>query len=121
MAKFVVRQTATGYQFRLKAGNGETIAASEVYNTRAACMKGVESVKSSCVGEIEDHTVQSITAVKNPKFEVYVDKTEEFRFRLKAKNGKVVATSQGYTTKAACENGVASVKKNAPLADIEEA
>lgn len=121
MAKFVVRQTATGFRFDLRAGNGESIAASEVYDTKAACIKGVESVKASCTGGIEDHTAKSVTRVKNPKFEVYTDKAGEFRFRLKAKNGKIVAVSEGYITKASCENGIESVKQNAPDAEIEEA
>lgn len=54
------------------------------------------------------------------KFEVYKDKAGEYRFRLKAANGQVIATSEGYTTKAACENGIESVKKNAAEATIEE-
>lgn len=54
------------------------------------------------------------------KFEVYTDKKGEFRFRLKASNGQVIATGEGYTTKAACLNGVESVKKNAPDAEVVE-
>ena len=120
MGKFVVRETATGVKFDLKAGNGEVIATSEVYSSKASCLKGIESVKNNCVGEIEDQTVEPIVTVKHPKFEMYQDKAGEFRFRLKAKNGEVIATSEGYKTKASCENGIASVKKNAPEAEIEE-
>ncbi len=120
MGKFVVRETATGVKFDLKAGNGEVIATSEVYSSKAACLKGIESVKNNCVGEIEDQTVEPIAEVKHPKFEMYQDKAGEYRFRLKAKNGEVIATSEGYKTKASCENGIASVKKNAPEAEIEE-
>lgn len=120
MGKFVVRETATGIKFDLKAGNGEVIATSEVYSSKASCLKGIESVKNNCVGEIEDQTVEPIVTVKHPKFEMYQDKAGEFRFRLKAKNGEVIATSEGYKTKASCENGIASVKKNAPEAAIEE-
>ena len=57
MGKFVVKRTNTGIKFDLKAGNGEVIATSEVYTTEAACMKGIESVRNNCVGEIEDQTV----------------------------------------------------------------
>ena len=121
MGKFVVRETATGIKFDLKAGNGEVIATSEVYSSKAACLKGIESVKNNCVGEIEDQTVEGYEAVKHPKFEMYQDKAGEYRFRLKAKNGEVIATSEGYTSKAGCENGIASVKKNAPDAEIKEA
>ena len=52
---------------------------------------------------------------------MYQDKAGEFRFRLKARNGQIIATSEGYTTKNACENGVESVRKNAPEAAVEEA
>ncbi|MBE6687703.1 MAG: DUF1508 domain-containing protein [Ruminococcaceae bacterium] len=118
MGKFVIKNTATGFKFDLKSGNGETIATSEVYTTEAACINGVKSVKNNCVGEIEDQTVENFEKVKHPKFEVYADKAGEFRFRLKAKNGEVIATSEGYTSKAGCLNGIESVKKNAPEAEI---
>lgn len=120
MGKFVVRETATGIKFDLKATNGQVIATSEVYTTKAACLKGIESVKNNCIGEIEDQTVEEIVQVKHPKFELYTDKAGEFRFRLKAKNGEVIATSEGYKTKASAENGIESVKKNAPDAETVE-
>ena len=120
MGKFVVKQTATGFKFDLKAGNGEVIATSEIYTTEAACMNGVESVKVCCAGEVEDQTVTPIEEKKHPKFEIYTDKAGEFRFRLKAKNGEIIATSEGYKTKSSCENGVESVKKNAPEAEVTE-
>ena len=58
--------------------------------------------------------------VTNPKFEMYRDKAGEYRFRLKARNGEIIASSEGYTGKAACENGIESVRKNAPEAEIVE-
>ena len=118
MGKFILKQTATGFKFDLKAGNGETIATSEVYTTEAACLNGIESVKKNCIGEVEDQTAAEVVAVKHPKFEVYTDKAGEFRFRLKARNGEVIAVSEGYTTMNSCENGIASVKKNAADAEI---
>ena len=121
MGKFVIKETATGFKFDLKAGNGETIATSEVYSTKAACLKGVDSVKANCVGEVEDQTVETVTPVKHPKFELYTDKAGEFRFRLKAKNGEIIAVSEGYKAKASCENGIESVKKNAPEAAVVDA
>ena len=121
MGKFVIKQTATGFKFDLKAGNGEVIATSEIYTTEAACIKGLESVKACCVGEVEDQTVEPIEAKKHPKFELYTDKSGEFRFRLKAKNGQIIATSESYKTKPSCENGIESVKKNAPEAEVTKA
>ena len=121
MGKFVVKETATGFKFDLKAGNGEVIATSEVYTTKAACLNGVESVRANCVGAVEDQTVEGYAAEKHPKFEVYEDKAGEYRFRLKARNGEVIATSEGYKAKAGCLNGVESVRKNAPEAELVEA
>ncbi len=121
MGKFVVKETATGIKFDLKAGNGEVIATSEVYSSEAACMNGIESVKKNApVAAVEDQTVEGYATEKNPKFEVYQDKAGEYRFRLTATNGQVIATGEGYKAKASCLNGVESVKKNAPDAEVEK-
>lgn len=120
MGKFVVKKTSTGVKFDLKATNGQVIATSEVYTTEAACMKGIESVKNNCVGGVEDQTVENYEVLKHPKFEVYKDKAGEFRFRLKAKNGEVIAASEGYKAMDSCLNGIESVKKNAPEAPVEK-
>ena len=121
MGKFVVRKTNTGVKFDLKATNGQVIATSEVYNSDAACKNGIESVKKNApVAAVENQTVEGFETLKNPKFEIYLDKAGEYRFRLKAKNGQVIATSEGYTSLDGCENGIESVKKNAPDAEIVE-
>ena len=67
---------------------------------------------------VEDQTVEGFEQLKHPKYEVYLDKAGEFRFRLKARNGEIIATSEGYKAKASCLNGIESVKKNAPDAAI---
>ena len=122
MGKFVVKETGTGFKFDLKAGNGEVIATSEVYTTEAACKNGIASVqKNAPVAGVEDQTVEGFEKVKHPKFEMYTDKAGEFRFRLKATNGEVIAVSEGYTAKAGCKNGIESVKKNAPEAEVVKA
>ncbi len=54
------------------------------------------------------------------KFEVYADKAGKFRFRLKAANGQVIATSEAYEAKDSCLNGIESVKKNAAGAEVVE-
>lgn len=121
MGKFLVKETKTGIKFDLLATNGQVIATSEVYTTKAACLNGIESVKkNAAVAEIEDQTVETVETKKNPKFEVYTDKAGETRFRLTATNGQIIAVSEGYTTKANALNGVESVKKNAPDAEITE-
>jgi uncharacterized protein YegP (UPF0339 family) len=53
-----------------------------------------------------------------PKFEVYTDAAGKYRFRLVAPNGQTIAVGEAYESKASCQNGIASVKKNAPIADV---
>ena len=121
MGKYVVKKTATGIKFDLKAGNGEIIANSEVYTSKSACMNGIKSVMNNApVAPVEDQTVEGFEKCKNPKFEVYTDKAGEFRFRLKAKNGEIIATSEGYKAKSSCMNGIESVRKNADSETVEE-
>ena len=120
MRIFSLRRISSGFKFDLKASNGQIIATSEVYDTRAACRKGIESVrKCAPLAPVEDLTVPSPVA-KNPKFELFLDKAGQYRFRLKARNGKIIAVSEGYATKSGCENGIHSVRINAPEGSVEE-
>lgn len=122
MGKFVIRKTNTGVKFDLKAGNGEVIATSEVYSSDAACKNGIASVqKNALIAAVENQTVEGYATEKNPKFEIYTDKAGEFRFRLKATNGQIIAVSEGYKAMAGCMNGIESVKKNAVDAPTVEA
>ena len=122
MGKFIVKQTNTGYTISLKAGNGEVIGiGGEVFNTKASALNSVESVKKNApIANVEDQTVEGFEAQKHPKFEIYKDNAGEFRFRLKARNGEPILASEGYKAKASCENGIESVRKNAPDAAVEE-
>ena len=122
MGKYIVKKTSTGIKFDLKATNGQVIATSEVYTTRSACLNGIASVrKNAPLAEIEDQTQPEVKEVKHPKFEIYADKKGELRFRLKARNGEIIASSEGYKSMDSCVNGIESVKKNAPDSEIEEA
>ncbi len=122
MGKFVVREVPSGIKFDLKATNGEVIATSEVYKGKKSCLNGVKSVaKNAPVANVEDQTVENFEKAKCPKFEMYVDKAGEFRFRLKATNGQIIAVSEGYVAKKSCENGIESVKRNAVDAPVIEA
>ena len=119
MGKFAVKQVKTGIMFNLKASNGQVIATSEVYNSDAACRTGIESVrKNAPIAPIENQTVEGFVKEKHPKFEVYQDKAGEYRFRLKATNGQIIAVGEGYKALSSCLNGIESVKKNAPDAEI---
>ena len=94
------------FQFVLKAGNGQVILASEGYSTKAACENGIESVrKNSQVDE---------------RFDKLEAKNGKLYFNLKASNGQIIGSSEMYESIAARDNGIESVKKNAPDADIKE-
>ena len=122
MGKFEIKKTKNdGFMFNLKAGNGEVIATSETYNSLDACKNGINSVITNAPeAPVEDQTVEGFATEKNPKFELYTDKKGEFRFRLKAKNGQIIATGEGYKAKAGCKNGIESIKKNVVDAKIVE-
>jgi len=120
MGKFVINETKTGFNFHLKAGNGETILTSEVYSGKDACENGVEAVRKAAPdANIEDQTVEGFEEQKHPKFEIYADKAEKFRFRLVARNGQTLGGSEPYNSKQSCKNGIDSVKRNAdsPIAE----
>ena len=116
--KFIITTTKNGeFTFNLKAGNGEIIlTASETYTTMGACENGINSVKKNALAAIEDQTREE--SVKNPKYELYQDKSGEFRFRLKAGNGENIGKSEGYKAKASAKKGIASIGKNAPEAPV---
>ena len=120
MAKYVLSEAKNGFKFNLVASNGEVIASSQLYKSITTAKNGIASVTANApVANIENQTVKDFKTELNPKFEVYKDKKGEFRFRLKAKNGQIIASSEGYSKIDSCLNGVASVKKNA-AAKIEE-
>ena len=120
MGKFVIRTVNSGLKFDLHAANGQSILTSEVYTTEHACRKGIESVrKNAALAKLEDQTDPAQKTLTNPKFEVYLDKAGFYRFRLKARNGEIIAVSEIYTAKAGCLNGIESVRKNVYDASIE--
>ena len=122
MGKFQAKAAGKGFSFNLLATNGQVVATSEVYNKKDSLRRGIASVQANApVAGVEDQTAEKPARLPNPKFEVYADKGGKFRFRLKAKNGQIVAVGEAYETKKAALAGVASVQKNAPGAKIVEA
>jgi len=120
MGKFVIRTVASGLKFDLFASNGQSILTSEVYTTEHACRKGIESVrKNAPIAKLEDQTEMNFRQLTNPKFEIYIDKAGTYRFRLKARNGEIIAVSEIYSAKAGCLNGIESVRRNAAEAPVE--
>ena len=105
MGKFVVTTRKNGeYQFTLKAGNGQAILASEGYTTKTACMNGIESVKKN--------------SQDDARFDRLEAKNGKPYFNLKAGNGQIIGNSEMYESVASRDNGIESVKKNAPDAEV---
>ncbi|MBR4504535.1 MAG: YegP family protein [Candidatus Methanomethylophilaceae archaeon] len=121
MGKFVIKKSKNdGFVFNLVAGNGQVICTSQVYASIPSAKKGIESIRKNLGSEIEDQTSKGFEAKKYPKWEIYADKAGEFRFRLCAKNGQPILASQGYKALASAKNGIESIRRNAPDAEIVE-
>lgn len=107
MGKFEITKRANGeFQFNLKAGNGQTILTSEGYDTKASCENGIESVRKNAP---DDARYERKTSSNGKPF-----------FNLKAGNGQVIGNSELYESEASRENGIESVKKNAPDATVAD-
>jgi uncharacterized protein YegP (UPF0339 family) len=100
------KDKADEFRFRLKAGNGEIILSSEGYTSKASCDNGIASVKKNCLDE--------------KCFDKKQTDSGKYRFNLKSTNGQVIGTSQSYDSESGCNNGIASVTKNAPDAAVVE-
>jgi uncharacterized protein len=107
MGKFVVTTRSNGeYQFNLKAGNGQVILSSEGYKAKSSCENGIESVRVN--SQIDD------------RFERKTSSNGKPYFSLKASNGQIIGTSEMYESDAGRDNGIESVKANAPDAEIDD-
>jgi len=115
----VYKDAANKCRFRILADNNKIVAVGEAYEQHAGCVNGVKSIQKNCNAAIEDTTIEGAPKIPNPKYEVYKDKTSQFRFRLKASNGQIIAESESYETKEACLNGVDVVRKSCD-AEIED-
>jgi uncharacterized protein YegP (UPF0339 family) len=107
MGKFVITKRTNGeFQFNLKAGNGQTILSSESYSSKANCDNGIESVRKN--------------SQDDNKFDRKTSSNGKPYFNLKATNGQIIGTSEMYESEAARDNGIASVKSNAPDATVDD-
>lgn len=121
MGMFLMKPSHGGFHFVLRAGNGKAIASSDQYANKDACKKGITSVQNSAPqAALEDQTFSDTPAFRNPKFEVFKDKTGHFRFRLKSQTGEIVLSSDAYASKQNCMNGIESVRLNAVNSRVVE-
>ncbi|MBE6656235.1 MAG: DUF1508 domain-containing protein [Ruminococcaceae bacterium] len=117
-ARFEIKIAKNGdYMFNLYAPNGRVVATSETYTTLQNCKNGIESVKRNARSHTEDQTQAKAETLLCPKYELFLDKEEKFRFRLRASNGEIICVSQSYTVKASAQTGIASIAENAPDAE----
>lgn len=100
----IFKDKAGEFRFRLKASNGQTILASEGYKDKSGCNNGIDSVKKN--------------APEDKRYERKTTAAGKYMFNLKAGNNQVIGTSESYESEAARDNGVESVKKNAPAATV---
>lgn len=107
MGKFVITTRKNGeYQFNLKANNGQIILSSEGYKTKASCENGIESVKKN--------------SQDDARFERKTSSNGKAFFNLKATNGQIIGTSEMYESESGRDNGIKSVKENAPGASTDD-
>lgn len=106
MAKYVIKTTSNGqYRWILKAGNGEVLLTSEAYASRQGCLAGIASSRVS----IADSNFRKLNSVRNEPY-----------FNQVANNYQVLGTSEMYSSAYARDQGIESVKRNAPVATIED-
>ena len=118
--KFEIKKSKDGrFVFNLYASNNVIVATSQVYSSSTSAVNGIKSVVANAASaQIEDQSLKKVTPVPFPKWEIYQDKSEQYRFRLCASNGSCVVHSQGYTSKANCKKGIESIIKFASDAEI---
>ena len=121
--RFDIRKAKDGrYFFSLYASNGLVIAYSQMYSSLGAVNNGIKSVLANMdKSEIEDTTLKKVTTLLCPKWEIYIDKADEYRFRLYAINGQCVChSSHGYSSKSGCKGGIDSLRRFAKDAKIDK-
>ena len=120
---FEIKKSKDGrFVFNLYAANHVIVATSQVYSSSQSAVNGINSVIANAEkAAIEDQTLKNFTPQSFPKWEIYIDKAGQFRFRLLASNGSCICHSQGYTQKSTCKKGIESIIKTSKKAEIDKA
>lgn len=120
---FDVKKSKDGrFVFNLYAANGVIIATSQAYSSAQRAMTGIKSVMTNAAtSEIEDLTLKKPVTRAYPKWEIYIDRAGEYRFRLHATNANCICHAKaGYATKASCKRGIESIIRLAEDAEIKK-
>ena len=120
--RFEIKKAKDGrFVFNLYAPNHLIVATSQVYSSSSAAVNGIQSIIANAEkAPIEDNTLKNPTKQGFPKWEMYIDKGGEYRFRLYATNGNCVVHSQGYKQKSSCKNGIESIIRCSKNAEIDK-
>lgn len=118
MGKFIAKKDIEGeYRFNLYSGNNEVIGRStQGYSSKSACDTGITSVKTNASAKVVD--LDKNESGTGARYEIFYS-SNQYWFRLIAANGEKILSSEGYTSKQSCKNGIESVKSNAPDATVE--
>lgn len=103
---FELKKSGDKYHFVLKASNGQVILSSQMYASKASAMNGIESIQKNCQNE--------------DSFEMKTAKNGKIHWNIKATNGQIIGSSQMYSSESGAKNGIESVRKNAPGAEVKE-
>lgn len=103
---FELKPAKGGFMFNLKAANHEVILTSEVYTAKPGAQNGIESVRGN--------------AHHDTRYERKTAKDGSPYFVLTATNGQTIGKSEMYSSEAAMEKGIASVKASAPAAEVKD-
>ena len=119
MGTFMIRNTETGIKFDLLGEDEQFLAGSQVYKTIKTCRNGIESVKVCApAAMVEDQTEVGFAVQKSPKFEVYKDASGELRYRLRSRNGQIIASGNAFGTKKECLEVIEAIRAAAPEAPV---
>ncbi len=103
---FELKKSGEKFHFVLKASNGQVILSSQMYASKASAQNGIASVQKNCGDD--------------KCFDRKVAKNDKFHFNILSTNGQIVGSSQMYASESGMNNGIESVKTNAPGASTTE-
>ena len=121
--RFDIKRTKDNrFVFNLYSSNQVLIATSQVYSSSQAAMNGVKSVMANAKeAEIEDLSLKVVTPKSFPKWEIYIDKAGEYRYRLLATNGQCITHAKaGYAHKSSCKRAIESIVRLACDANVDK-
>jgi uncharacterized protein YegP (UPF0339 family) len=114
MGKFVLSESSEGFRFMLENAKGEILGLSPFFLSKNECMKAIaEVLRCAPTASLEDRTKDNCQKASDPKFVVYPDSNDMYRFSLEGENGRSLMVSPSYTSLAHCLSSIALTRYNA--------